>query len=39
MEHRVFSVLTIVVVVGVTFLLVVYGLWAMLLLIAGYLPD
>jgi hypothetical protein len=39
MEHRVFSALTIAVVAGVALLLVLYGLWAVLMLIAGYLPD
>ena len=39
MEHRVFSALTIALVAGVALLLVLYGLWAVLMLIAGYLPD
>lgn len=39
MEHRVFSVLTIAVVAGVALLVVLYGLSAVLMLIAGYLPD
>ena len=39
MEHRVFSVLTIAVVAGVALLVVLYGLGAVLMLIAGYLPD
>ena len=36
MEHRVFSALTIAVVAGVALLLVLYGLWAVLMLIVGY---
>jgi hypothetical protein len=36
MEHRVFSALTIAVVSVVALLLVLYGLWAVLMLIAGY---
>ena len=39
MEHRDFSVLTIAVVAGVALLVVLYGLSAVLMLIAGYLPD
>jgi hypothetical protein len=36
MEHRVFSALTIAVVSGVALLVVVYGLRAVLMLIASY---
>jgi hypothetical protein len=39
MEHRVFSAATIAVVAVVALLVVMYGLEAMLMLIAGYLPD
>lgn len=39
MEHRVFSAVTIAVVSVVALLVVMYGLEAMLMLIAGYLPD
>lgn len=39
MEHRVFSVLTIAVVAGVTLLVLMYVLSGVLMLIAGYLPD
>ena len=36
MEHRVFGVLTIAVVSVVAFLVVMYGLWAVLMLIVSY---
>jgi hypothetical protein len=39
MEHRVFSAVTIAVVAVVALLVVMYGLEAMLMLIAGYLSD
>jgi hypothetical protein len=39
MEHRVFSAATIAVVAVVALLVVMYGLEAMLMLIAGYLSD
>jgi hypothetical protein len=36
MEHRVFSALTLAVVAGLALLVVLYGLWAVLMLIVSY---